>query len=128
MGKGDRITVKGADTVAKTLHGLADDIQSMPKADQAAGELVQQSAQSYARRRTGAMRASIRVERAEHGATVTAGVGISSPYPAVQEYGSRRRHITPNYYMKQAAETQETGVVTVYETAVNKAVGKVKGA
>lgn len=128
MAQSGTVRVRGADEVADTLHRLADDLDDMPAVDAEAAGTVQRSAQGFARRRTGAMRASIRVETAEHGATVTAGVGISRPYPAVQEYGSDRRGITANAYMRRAAETQERPVAQLYENAVDKMVKKVKGA
>lgn len=125
MPSGDRIKVRGADEVARTLHALADDLEDLPDVD-AAG-LVQRSAQGFARRRTGRMRASIEVKDTSAGATVTAGVGIARPYPAVQEYGSRRHHITPNAFMRRAVESQERPVVAVYENAVQKAAKQVRG-
>lgn len=126
MATGDRITVTGADTVARTMHDVADAVAELPDGEAAA--LLQRSAQGFARRRTGRMRASIETRTTEHGATVTAGVGIVRPYPVVQEYGSKRHHITPNYYMRQALNSQEQPIVNLYESAVQRAANKVRGA
>lgn len=128
MAAGDRITVRGADEVAKTMHELADALDDLDAVDAQAAGIVQRSAQGFARRRTGRMRASIQTSQTEAGATVTAGVGIVRPYPSVQEYGSTRHGITPNYYMRRAVETQERPVVNLYESAVITAANKVKGA
>ena len=126
MATGERITVRGADEVARTLQAFAESLAELPDAD--AGALVQRSAQGFARRRTGRMRASITVKTTEVGATVTAGVGIVRPYPLVQEYGSARRGITANRYMARAAEAQFQPVVNLYESAIDKAADKVRGA
>lgn len=128
MASGDRIRVRGADRVAATLHEFADDIGDLAATDARAAGIVVKAAQSYARRQTGRMAASITPEVTSAGATVTAGVGIGSPYPAVQEYGSTRRHITANRYMARAAETQEKPVIDLYDAAIDKAADKVKGA
>lgn len=109
------------------MHGFAGELEDLSSADTAAGGIVQRSAQGFARRRTGAMRASIQVKTTDDGATVTAGVGITRPYPSVQEFGSTRRHITANRYMARAAQTQERPVATVYDNAIQHAADKVKG-
>jgi hypothetical protein len=128
MGKGDSVRVRGADRVADTLHGFADALADLDAAAAESAGVVVKAAQSYARRKTGAMAASITPQVTAAGATVTAGVGIARPYPAVQEYGSRRRHITANRYMGRAAETQERPVIKIYDAAIVKAAGKVEGA
>lgn len=128
MPSGKRVTVRGADRVAETLHGFAEDLADLDDVDARAAGVVVKSAQSYARRKTGRMAASIRPQVTAAGATVTAGVGISSPYPAVQEMGSRRRHITANRYMARAAETQERPVVDLYVAAIEKAAKQIEGA
>lgn len=129
MGSGDGATVRGADEVQRTLGQLADALEDLDAPGRAAGGLVVRAAQGYARRRTGRMRASIAAEVvAGHGVRVSAGSGIASPYPAVQEYGSRSQHITPNAYMARAADTQERAVVGEYDAAVNTAADNVRGA
>lgn len=125
---GDLIRVRGADTCARTLHALADDVEHLQPAARAGAELVQRAAQGFARVRTGAMRGSIRADSTRFGASVTAGVGIASVYPAVQEFGSARRRITPNRYMQRAQESQEQRVLALVEHEVSDAVDNVKGA
>jgi len=128
MAAGDEIRVRGADEVARTLSAFADDIEDLADTGAEAAGLVQRAAQGFAPRRTGALRASITVARAEHGATVTAGVGIRRPYPSIQEYGSNRRGITAKRYMQRAGDQQEKPVADLYETTIDKLGNQVKGA
>jgi hypothetical protein len=127
MGSGDRATIRGADEVQRTLGDLADTLEHLDAPGRASGGLVVKAAQGFARRKSGRMRSSIVAEVTAGGVRVTAGSGIASPYPAVQEYGSRAHHITPNAYMSRAADTQERAVVAQYDDAVQAAADKVKG-
>jgi hypothetical protein len=128
MGSGDGVTVHGADEVQRTLQDLADTLEDLDAPGRAAGGLIVKAAQGYARRKSGRMRASIEAEvLAGHGVRVSAGGGIPGPYPAVQEYGSRRHGITPNAYMARAADTQERAVVGEYDSAVTAAADNVRG-
>lgn len=127
MGAGDAVTVRGADEVARTLNDLADRLGDLGDVDAAAGAVIARSAQGYAPRRTGALRASITVQVAEAGATITAGVQLRDARALVQEYGSRRG-VTGKFYMRRAADSQESAVVDQYETAVKSAADKVRGA
>ena len=123
-----QVKVTGADRVARTMHDLADDLADLSQPGAAAAEQVAAAAQGYAPRRTGRLRASIEAKATRDGATITAGVGIVRPYPAVQEYGSSRRGITATHYMRQAAESRERAAVSEYETAVARATDKIRGA
>jgi HK97 gp10 family phage protein len=127
-GGGDVVRVRGADQVQRSLRRLADDLEHLEPAARTGAELVARAAAGFARVRTGRMRGSIKADTTKFGATVTAGVGIASVYPAVQEFGSAKRRITPNRYMQQAAESQEDRVVKIVANEVSDAVDKVKGA
>lgn len=125
MGKGG--TVHGADTVARTMRVLADDVRQLGESvGPDAAAVVVRTAQGFAPRRTGRLRSSIQPTTVTAAVTtVTAGVGIT--YAGVQEYGSRRRHIEPKLYMKRTADTQEKTIAGLYETAADNAAAKVKG-
>lgn len=127
MGGDGGTTVRGADEVQRTLQDLADTLEDLDAPGRAAGGLIVKAAQGYARRRTGAMRSSIVAQVTTAGVQVSAGGGIRRPYPAVQEYGSRRHGITPNAYMGRAADTQERAVVGEYDSAVTAAADNVRG-
>lgn len=126
MTQGARVI--GADTVGRTMHNVADTVGDLSKPGAAAGKDLTDAAKGYAPRLSGRLRASIEAKATRDTVTITAGVGITRPYPAVQEYGSNRRHITATHYMRRAAESRESAVVSEYEQTVNRAVDKVRGA
>jgi hypothetical protein len=129
MPSGDRVRVRGADEVARTLKNLADDVGGLDEPARAAGAMLVTTAQSFAPVHTGALRASVTYVAEKTGSVVvSAGPVGTTPYPIVQEYGSPRRGIEGKHYMARAAQTRETNVVNEYETAVNRSVDKVKGA
>lgn len=127
MASAGSVKVKGADEVKRSLRKLSDDIEHMQPEARRGAELVQSSAMGYARVLSGRMRGSIRIEPTSDGAQVTAGDGLGI-YPAVQEYGSPRRGISPNAYMRRALEATEPRVVELMEGEVSRAADRVKGA
>ena len=124
----EQVRVRGLDDVQRTLGDLADDLADLSSTSAVAGDVLAGAAQGYAPRRTGRLRASIERKATRDGVTVTAGVGITSPYPSIQEYGSKRRGITGSHYMRKAAEQQERAVINEYESTIDRAVKQVKGA
>lgn len=126
-GSSASVKVTGADQVARSMHQLADDIEHLQPEARRGAEILQQSARGFARVKTGRMRGSIRIEPTADGAQVTAGDGLGI-YPAVQEYGSPRRGISPNAYMRRAMESAEPRVVDVIDDEVGRAADRVKGA
>ena len=116
-----RLEVRGAATLARTMHRAGDDLADLTAANKAAGEQVATGARGRAPVLTGRLRASIRATGAPAAATITAGVR----WAAVPEYGSPRKHITARGYLRGAlAATDVTGV---YTDAANDALQHVKG-
>jgi HK97 gp10 family phage protein len=115
-------TVVGADRLAATLRGAADDIRDLSAAQQSAGRLVEQRSRSGAPVRTGALARSIR------SSTTGAEVHVTSPlrYAGVQEYGSN--HTPAHPYMRPALSYSTPIIVGLYEADVQRALAKVKGA
>ena len=124
----DGARVRGAAELSRTLGELADTLDDLSATSSAAADLIVGAARGYAPVLTGRLRASIRGTADRAGATVTAGEGITSPYPAVQEYGLPRHNIVGRRYMARAAETTERAVVNKYENDLSTAVNNVRGA
>lgn len=117
------VTVVGADRLARTLHAAADDLRDLSAAHRAAGDEVLRNTRLRARRRTGRLAASFTVTVADDGASV----GSSLVYAGVQEYGWRRRNISPSYALRGGLDASVNAVGTIYLDAVEDAIGKVKG-
>jgi len=117
------VELVGGPQFARTMHALADDLQNLTAAHQAAGAEVARAAAARARRKTGALAASF-------GPVVSAGgVAISSPlrYAGVQEFGWSRHGITPSLALTSALDDSATRVESIYTAAVTAAVGQVRG-
>jgi hypothetical protein len=118
-----RVELVGGATFARTMHQLADDVQQLDDAAAAAGARVAELAAGRARRKTGALAASF-------GPLVTdAGVEIGSPlvYAPPQEFGWRRRGITPSLALTSALDDSAPAVEGIYFTALDAAVSQVRG-
>lgn len=118
------VTVVGADTLAATLHGFADDLGDLGDAATAAGAIVVRGARLRARRRTGHLAASFTATPDGSGSRI----GSPVVYAGVQEYGWSRHHITPSWALTSALADAGPAVTDVYARAVDDALGKVKGA
>jgi Bacteriophage HK97-gp10, putative tail-component len=122
MPDGLRIEVKGADTLRSTLGAAARDLNSMTATNQRAGEVLARTVQARAPRRTGRLASSVSVRADDRGVEV----GTPIAYGRFQDLGTR--FVRPTYYLSGALAQAEGTVVDVYEVAVDRAVGKVRGA
>jgi hypothetical protein len=118
------VTVRGADTLARTLSTFAGDLGHLTAAHTAAGNAVIGKARPRTRRRTGALAASWRALVTVDGSRI----GSHLPYAAVQEYGSPARHITPSRALTTGLADATDDVERIYFRAVDTAIGKVRGA
>lgn len=122
-----RVDVDGADQLADSLAGAGRELSDLSRAgDRAGGQLVD-DARRRAPRRTGRLRATIRVVAEPRGATVSAG-GPGVRYAGVQEYGWRRRGIRPRRFMRDAAAANTDRVADAYGDQVGDILDDVKGA
>jgi phage gpG-like protein len=117
------VTVVGGDRLARTLRTAADDLRHMSDAHRAAGDEVARNVRQRSRRRTGRLAASFTVTVADDGASVGSGL----VYAGVQEYGWRRRNISPSYALRGGLDASVGAVGNIYLDAVEDAIGKVKG-
>jgi HK97 gp10 family phage protein len=118
MADGVRFEVKGADTLDRTLHAAAADLQNMQGANVEAGRVLAASAQSRAPRRTGRLAGSIRSTATATSVEVTAG----TRYAGFVNFGTR--HNRPTYFLTGALDT---AVEPIYAKAVDQAIAQVRG-
>lgn len=121
---GGQVTVRGADTFARTLGKFGDEIQHLTDAHRAAGAAVIGKARPRTRRKTGRLSASWRSVVTVDGAQV----GSSLPYAGVQEHGWPARRITPSRALTSGLSDAADDVGRIYLGAVDAAMGKVRGA
>jgi len=97
-----QVIVTGNDEVARAMGRLEASSHDMSDPMGAVGERVVAEAQGYARKRTGALAASVRLERRALSASITSAL----PYSGVQNYGWPAHNITGNYFLNRAADTK----------------------
>lgn len=117
------VEVRGADTLARTLRTAADEITHLDAAHQAAGAAVAAKARPRTRRQTGRLAASWTTRVTADGAEV----GSPVHYAGVQEYGWAAHNITPSRALTGGLGDATDDVARIYFTAVDTAIGKVRG-
>ena len=108
-----RVTVIGADKVARDLRGLADDLagDDLAGSTEKLAKLAARHMASFAPRRTGRLAGSFRV----------AGSTAGSPlvYAPVQNFGWRRHGIAATRFAQRAAEQTEIAAPRIVEAALS---------
>jgi hypothetical protein len=98
---GDGVHVQGLRELVRDLEGVGVEVADLKEAFGGIAKRAADLAASFAPRRTGRLRASIRGDRAKNKATVRAG-GAKAPYSGAINYGWRRRGIAPSGFMQRA--------------------------
>lgn len=119
----ETITVKGDDTLRRTLHTAESDITDIDQLGSA--RLVAERAQARAPKRSGTLARSVYAKDLGKGAAAAVSDLIYAP---VIHYGWAAHHITPQPFLTTALEdsTQLVEAETLRQT--NRALGKVRGA
>jgi hypothetical protein len=97
-----RIEVTGNDEVAHAMGRLADQAANLSDPMGTVGERVVAEAQAFAPKLTGALAASVRLERRPRVASIASGL----VYSGVQNYGWAARNIRATYFLNRAADTK----------------------
>jgi hypothetical protein len=126
MADGAKVELEGFDTLASTLSAAGRDLESMPGANGQAGDIIVRGALSRVPRRTGALASTIQSQPDREGAVVVAGSPPRVRYAAVIEYGSR--YVGAQPYLTPGAEATQDQWMRVYQSGVEDALGKVRGA
>lgn len=94
--------VEGLSALVRQLEQLGGDVEDVKDVMAGIAAKGARLASGFAPRRTGALAASIRGNRAKARAVVTAGTASRTPYAAVVNYGWPRRNIPANGFMQRA--------------------------
>jgi len=124
MPEGVRFKLDGFSQLSSSLHSAADDLAHMDRANAVASDIVTADARGRAPRLTGALAASIAAAPESDGAAVVATVA----YAGVIEFGSPRRNIAAQPYMRPAVEATEQQYMTTYTDEVQTVLNRVRGA
>jgi phage gpG-like protein len=116
------ITVRGADTLARTARAAARDLADLRAVNAAVARRI--AAAANPPRRSGRLAASITPSSTATEAVVSSGL----VYAPVQEYGWAAHGIEGRHFLQTAFDTQRAATVGAYDDAVNDAVRQIKGA
>lgn len=121
------IRVEGAASLRRTLRRAGEDLQDLKEAHAAAGAIAGGRARDTAPRGpSGRLAASVRWSGAAASATIRAG-SAGVPYALPIHWGWPRRGIPAQPFISTAAQATEPAWTAVYEAAVERILGRVKG-
>ena len=120
----ERYTVRGVDTVARTLRKAGDSLADMTKANQAAAGIIAPASRDRAPRVTGALAGATQPAWTE----TRAGVTNDLPYFGPIHYGWPQRNIEAQPFVDEATVATEAQWLAVYQHAAQQACDEVKGA
>lgn len=115
-------TVEGEAELRATLSRVAERLDDLPTAGQAAGQAIRSRASSAASVETGALARSITAEWTGNEVTV----GSPIPYAPYQEYGTATVPASP--YLRPALEAAQTAIVDAYTGEIQQLLETVEGA
>lgn len=120
------VRVEGLGQLVRTLRAAGHDLDDLKAANQAASRVVLDASQSRVPRRTGALAATGRVNKAARKANVVYG-RAAVPYAGPLEWGWPSRHITARHFVTGAAHDTQPQWLALYEAEIQKVVDSVKG-
>lgn len=121
------VKVDGADQLARTLRRAGAQLADWTAVNTRAAEVLADAARRAVPRRTGRLAGTIRTRAGKAEAEVTAGGG-GVVYAKVQEYGSPRRNIRAQPYMRPAVDQSAGEIPRLYAGHVTATISHVKGA
>lgn len=124
MGRGETVTyrIDGLAAVTRALLAIGLEVDDLKDAFSEIARQGQTVAARNAPRRTGALAASIRGNRARSKAVVAAGYSARVPYAGAINYGWRARNISPALFMQKADEELQPYALRRLEEDINAAI------
>jgi hypothetical protein len=121
------VEVDGVRELRRSLKRAGDDLGDLKDANAEVAGMVAGRASSLAPRVSGRLAGSVRGNRAAASAVVKVG-GASLPYAGPVHWGWPARHIAANPFAVNAAHDTEPAWTATYLDAIERIVGKVRGA
>jgi hypothetical protein len=127
----DAVEVKGADRLASTLREFARSLDDLSDANRRAGEAIGSAARGRVPKRTGRLAGSMRIDAAPKDVSVAFGAVHAAPihWGVGPRVGLRGPHnIAPTLFLTGALAASEDEVADIYVEAIDRRMGKVRGA
>jgi hypothetical protein len=120
------IRVEGAANLRRTMRKAGEDLGALQAAHAAAGAIAGRRAQADAPKRSGRLASNVRWSGTKTAAVIRVG-GARVPYAGPIHWGWPRRHISAHPFVTDAAVATESQWSAVYQAAVERILGRVKG-
>ena len=120
----ERFTIRGADTVARTLQQAGRSLDDLSRANQDAANIIAPAARARAPRVSGALAGATQPAWTN----TRAGIQNVLPYFGPIHYGWPERNIAAQPFADEATVATERQWMAVYQQAVQHACDEVKGA
>lgn len=120
------VRIEGGRALRATLKAAGSDLSELRDAHKRSATIAASAAAPLAPFRTGALRASVRASGTKTSGIIRAGTA-RVPYAKPIHWGWPARKITPTPFLSHGAQASEPVWITVYERAVDDALGKVHG-
>lgn len=118
------VRVEGLGALVKTLKAAEDNLEDLKAANQTASRIVLEEARHKAPRRTGALAATGRVNKAAKKANVMFG-SARVPYANPVHWGWAARHIKAQPFVTTAATSTQPVWIAAYEAEIEKIVNEI---
>lgn len=115
------VRVEGLNRVVRDLQALGLDVDDLKDAFSGIASEGARLAAAFAPRRSGALAASVRGNRAKSKVVVAAGKA-RVPYAAVINYGWRKRRIAASRFMQKADEAMQPRALAELDRAIEKRI------
>lgn len=126
MTDSDPVRIEGVGELARTLRAAGESLDDLKDANQTASRIVLEEARSRAPKRTGALAASGRVNRAAKKANVIFG-SAKVPYASAIHWGWPSHNLKANPFGTTAAERTQPVWLAAYEKNLQQLLDDVKG-
>jgi hypothetical protein len=123
MATGGGVRVEGLAALQRDLLALGVELDDLKDVMGSLARRGASLAASFAPRRSGALAASIRGNRAKNAAIVSAGTA-RVPYAGAINYGWRRQHITPALFLQRADEAMRPHVAQDLDQAITRLIAE----
>jgi hypothetical protein len=124
MSREETVRVEGLGALIRALKAAEVGVDDLKRANQEASRIVLAAAQTRAPRRTGALAASGRVNKAARKANVLFG-NARVPYAGVINYGWPARHIKAHPFATDAVEATRAVWLPLYESDLQRILDEI---
>jgi HK97 gp10 family phage protein len=125
-GTRDSIRIPNLKQIQDSLVELGVSTKEMSAASQKAGDITAQAIRGLMTPhvRTGKLRSTVRAKKQARKVVVTVGNNTTAKYAGLQNFGSKRKHVTGQYFVQMGIRRTRQYVLDTYIVELQKLVNK----